>query len=155
MGNYCSGGHMHYTLTMPRKDPLARVKRVRFGNRGGRPHQHAPSSYPLAEGAQKGTAYQLTSQTAFSSCPGTSTSEQYGSTAQRHVWECVKTTWRSNVTYLYSVVKPIEPQALQTHELLTYKFLNWLQQIRVKVCKVRTPTLQKWGYVKFIAQSTL
>lgn len=146
VGNYCSGGH---TLTMPCQDPLARVKRAWFGNRRGWPRQHVPSSYLLAP------LNQLTSQTAFSSRPGISTSVQYGSTPQRHVWESVKTTRRSDATYLYSVAKPTDPQALQTHELFTCKFSNWLQQMRVRVCKVRTPTLQKWGHMKFIAQSTL
>lgn len=69
---------------------------------------------PAGKGDSEGHCLQPTSQRALSSCPRASTSEQYRSTPQRCLWECVKTTWCSNVTYLYSVVKPTEPQALQT-----------------------------------------
>lgn len=48
----------------------------------------------------------------------------------RDVYESLKTTWRSSLTYLYSVAKPTEPQPLHTRELLAYKSLNWLQQIK-------------------------
>lgn len=50
------------------------------------------------------------------------------------------------MTYLEGAVKPTKPQALQIPELFMYELFVW---------KVRTPTLQKQGYVKFIAQSTL
>jgi len=137
-GNYCSGGRTRYTLTVLRADPLPRVKHARVGTGGEgdrrrRPHHTPP---PPTCGQQVFQGAPLTGQ---------HVSQPPAAVLVPPPLSSVTTTGRSSVTSLYSAERPTEPQALQTHELFTYKSLNRLRQTRGRVCRVRAPTLQKWG----------
>lgn len=66
-GSCCSAGHTCHTLTMPCQDPLARAKRVCFGNRMA-PSAHSPF-LPAGSGGSEGSTAQLTSEESLQQLP--------------------------------------------------------------------------------------